>query len=156
MCIIYNSGADPGGGDAPCARPPPKIGKKIWFFGVKSWFFRRNTPKIFAPPSARRNFFKCAPYLEILDPPLGWVFGARERDVNSYSFQTRILLLHTEMCTYATKLIFDVIFFHASIYMVMVFNATYNISVILWRDRYIKMNLIVYINKYICFDFILF
>jgi hypothetical protein len=25
------------------ARPPPKIGK-IWFFGVKSWFFTRNTP----------------------------------------------------------------------------------------------------------------
>ena len=39
---------------------PPKIGK-IWFFGVKSWFFTRNTPKIFAPPSARRNFLNCAP-----------------------------------------------------------------------------------------------
>ena len=35
--------------------------KKIWFFCVKSWFFTRNTPKFFAPPSARRNFFKCAP-----------------------------------------------------------------------------------------------
>ena len=35
--------------------------EKIWFFGVKSWFFTRNTPKLFAPPSARRNFFKCAP-----------------------------------------------------------------------------------------------
>jgi hypothetical protein len=35
--------------------------EKIWFFGVKSWFFTRNTPKIFAPPSTRRNFFKCAP-----------------------------------------------------------------------------------------------
>ena len=34
---------------------------KTWFFGVKSWFFTRNTPNIFAPPSARRNFFKCAP-----------------------------------------------------------------------------------------------
>ena len=42
------------------SRAPLKIGK-IWFFGVKSWFFTRNTPKIFAPPSARRNFFKCAP-----------------------------------------------------------------------------------------------
>ena len=38
----------------------PKIGK-IWFFGVKSWFFTRNTPTIFAPPSARHNFFKWAP-----------------------------------------------------------------------------------------------
>ena len=36
-------------------------GEKIWFFGVKSWFFTRNTPNNFAPPSARRNFFKCAP-----------------------------------------------------------------------------------------------
>jgi hypothetical protein len=26
--------------------------EKIWFFGVKSWFFTRNTPNIFAPPSA--------------------------------------------------------------------------------------------------------
>ena len=80
-----NSGVDPGGGAAPGARPPPpKIGKnmifwrkivifhtkypknfraslrnwkKIWFFGVKSWFFTRNNPKNFVPPSARRNFF---------------------------------------------------------------------------------------------------
>ena len=36
---------------------PPQL-EKIWFFGVKSWFFTRNTPKIFAPPSARRYFFK--------------------------------------------------------------------------------------------------
>jgi hypothetical protein len=39
----------------------PSAIEKIWFFGVKSWFFTRNIPKIFAPPSARRNFFKCAP-----------------------------------------------------------------------------------------------
>jgi hypothetical protein len=35
--------------------------ERIWFFGVKSCFFTRNTPIFFAPPSARRNFFKCAP-----------------------------------------------------------------------------------------------
>ena len=35
---------------APGARPL-KL-EKIWFFGVKSWFFTRNTPTIFAPPSA--------------------------------------------------------------------------------------------------------
>ena len=35
--------------------------EKIWFFGVKSWFFTRNTPNIFAPAFARRNFFTCAP-----------------------------------------------------------------------------------------------
>ena len=33
------------------ARAPPKIGKNI-FFGVKSCFFTRNTPNIFAPPFA--------------------------------------------------------------------------------------------------------
>ena len=40
------------------------------FFGVKSWFFTRNTPKSFAPPSARRNLFKCHP------PPLAWNPGS--------------------------------------------------------------------------------
>jgi hypothetical protein len=33
-------------------RAPPLKLEKISFFGVKSWFFTRNTPKIFAPPSA--------------------------------------------------------------------------------------------------------
>jgi hypothetical protein len=48
-----------GGGGAP-GGPPLKL-KKIWFYGVKSWFLTRNTPKYFAPSSTRRNFFKCAP-----------------------------------------------------------------------------------------------
>ena len=39
---------------------PSAIGKK-WFFGVKSWFFTRNTQTNFAPTSARRIFFKCIP-----------------------------------------------------------------------------------------------
>jgi hypothetical protein len=44
------------------ARRAPSLKlETIWFFGVKSWFFTRNTPNIFAPPSARRNCFKCAP-----------------------------------------------------------------------------------------------
>jgi hypothetical protein len=30
---------------------PTKIGKDKIFFGVKSWFFTRNTQKMFAPPS---------------------------------------------------------------------------------------------------------
>jgi hypothetical protein len=82
------TGADPGGVGAHPARAPPLKLEKIWFFGTKSWFFKRNTPKIFAPPSAigknmifwrkswfftrntpnnfappsaRRYFFKCAP-----------------------------------------------------------------------------------------------
>jgi hypothetical protein len=53
----YDIGADPG---AHQAHAPLKL-EKIWFFGVKSWFFTRNTPKMFAPPSAWRPFFKCAP-----------------------------------------------------------------------------------------------
>ena len=66
-CILY-TGADPGGGAHP-AHAPLKL-EKIWLFGVKSWFFIRNTPNIFPPPSARRNFFKCAP------PPLTWNPGS--------------------------------------------------------------------------------
>ena len=56
ICVSIQAGADPGGRglDAPL-----KL-EKIWFFGVKSWFFTQNTQKMFAPPSARRNFFKCA------------------------------------------------------------------------------------------------
>jgi hypothetical protein len=48
------------GGGAHTARPPLKLGKNR-FFGVKSWFFTWNTPKMLAPPSARRNFLKSAP-----------------------------------------------------------------------------------------------
>ena len=33
-------------------RASPLKLEKIRFFGVKSWFFTRNTPQIFAPPSA--------------------------------------------------------------------------------------------------------
>ena len=33
-------------------RAPPLKLEKIWFFGVKSWFFTRNTANIFAPPFA--------------------------------------------------------------------------------------------------------
>ena len=56
--ILYPSwatcpGTDPGGGTS------PKIGKNM-IFCVKSWFFTRNTPNIFAPSTARRDFFKCA------------------------------------------------------------------------------------------------
>ena len=49
------------GGGGRTRRVPPLKLKKILFFGIKSWFFTRNTPKMFAPPSARRNFFNCAP-----------------------------------------------------------------------------------------------
>jgi hypothetical protein len=60
--IPYSYRGGSRGGGAPGAPPPPPLkSEKIWFFGVKSWFFTRNTPKIFAPPSARCIFFKCAP-----------------------------------------------------------------------------------------------
>ena len=58
-----------GGGVHRTRRAPHLKLKNIWFFGVKSWFFTRNTPKIFAPPSARRNFFKYA-------SPLTWNHGS--------------------------------------------------------------------------------
>jgi hypothetical protein len=40
--------------------PPPLKLEKIWFFCVKSWFFTRNTPTIFVPPSTigkNKRFF---------------------------------------------------------------------------------------------------
>jgi hypothetical protein len=46
--------------------------EKIWFFGVKSWFFTRNNPTNFTPPSSQRNFFKCAPP----PTPLTWNPGS--------------------------------------------------------------------------------
>ena len=50
-CLVHRGGSRGGG---------LKL-EKIWFFGVKSWFFTRNIPTIFALPSTRRNFFRCAP-----------------------------------------------------------------------------------------------
>ena len=73
LVLVYRyTGADPGEHTRTLPPPPPVKLEKIWFFGVKSWFFTQNTPQIFAPPFARRNFFKSAPppWLEILDPPL--------------------------------------------------------------------------------------
>jgi hypothetical protein len=64
------AGADPGG--APEAPLPPKIGK-IWFFGVKSWFFTRNTPIFFVPSSARLNLFECAPHPNLKSWIRPWV-----------------------------------------------------------------------------------
>jgi hypothetical protein len=52
---LCNPGADTGGG----ARPL-KL-EKIWFFGVKSWFFTRNTPKFSRLPPLGAIFFKSAP-----------------------------------------------------------------------------------------------
>ena len=55
-CRCGSRGSAPG---ALLPLPPLKL-EKIWFVCVKSWFFTRNTPTMFAPPSARRNYFKCA------------------------------------------------------------------------------------------------
>ena len=61
MLKMYDTGADPGGGGrAPGAAPPPKIGK-IMICWRKIVIFHTKYPKKFAPPSARRNFFKCDP-----------------------------------------------------------------------------------------------
>ena len=92
VCKYSRSGADLGG-EAPGAPPPPKKKlEKIWFFGVKSWFFTRNTPKIFAPPSARRNFFKYAP-----PPPLTWNPGSAP---NNYLFWNVFIIIVYEPWRY--------------------------------------------------------
>ena len=58
--LMSRGGFRGGGGERTRCAPPLKL-EKIWFFGVKSWFFTRNTPKIFAPPSVRCHFFKYTP-----------------------------------------------------------------------------------------------
>ena len=74
-------------GGAPGARPPLKL-EKIWFFCVKSWFFTRNTPKIFAPPSVRRNFFKGAPPPNLKSWIRPWIPPCRRsRNTHNRSFQ---------------------------------------------------------------------
>ena len=57
MCI--EQGRIQGGGRTRRAPPPPLKLEKYDFFVVKSWFFTRNTSKIFAPPSAigKKKFF---------------------------------------------------------------------------------------------------
>ena len=54
-------GGSRGGGRTRRPAPPPKIGINMIFLALNRDFFTRNTPKIFAPPSARRNCFKCGP-----------------------------------------------------------------------------------------------
>jgi hypothetical protein len=77
-CTVQSAGADPGG--AHPARTPPKIGKNMIFWR-KIVIFHTKYPKFFAPPSARRNFFKCAPLTwnpgsspdQCLSPLMLWV-----------------------------------------------------------------------------------
>ena len=76
VTIHFSQGRIQGRGAHP---PPPLKLEKIRFFGVKSWFFTRNTPTIFAPPSARCNFSKCA-------PPLTWNPGSAPVSDNKWSF----------------------------------------------------------------------
>ena len=63
-------------------RPPPQIRINMIFLCVKSWFFTRNTPNIFAPPSARRDFFSVHP------PPLTWNSGFSPERVMVMVFNT--------------------------------------------------------------------
>ena len=63
--MIYSAGAGPGfhvrGGAQPAYPPPKKNLEKIRLFGVKSYIFTRNTPKLsrFPPPGA---IFLTAPH----------------------------------------------------------------------------------------------
>ena len=81
-------GADPGG-------TPPKIGKNM-IFGVQSWFFTRNTPKMFAPSSARRNFFKCAPLTR--NPGSAPAFPVLRITSSVYPFGIFKLIYHYYVC----------------------------------------------------------
>ena len=75
----YTAGADPGGGGT----PPLKL-EKIKKFGVKSWFFTQNTPKMFASPSTQSNSFNCT--------PLTWNPGSAP--VQIWSMRMNLLLEH--------------------------------------------------------------
>ena len=104
--------------DCPCqgriqGAGPLKL-KNIWFFGVKSWFFTRNTPKIFAPPSARCNYFKCAP------PPnlKSWI---RPWDIYELIIY-HIPWIHLHVASLCFHLV-----------KVIVFNATFNINLVISR-----------------------
>ena len=75
---------------APPPPPPPPLKlEKIWFFGVKSWFFTRNTPKIsHLPPQLEKIWFfgvkswfftRNTPKISHLPPQLEkiWFFGVK-------------------------------------------------------------------------------
>ena len=61
-------------GSAPGAPPPPPLKLE------DIWFFTRNTPNIFAPPSARRNFLSAPP------PPnlKSWILPCRRQQFGIY------------------------------------------------------------------------
>jgi hypothetical protein len=68
--IQGGGGGGGGGGGAPGARPPPLLKlEKIWFFGVKSWFFLHEIPQKYSslPPLG-------AIFLSV--PPLTWNPGS--------------------------------------------------------------------------------
>ena len=108
---LYLAGADPGGGGEQPARAPPKIGKNMIFFFVKSWFFTRNTPKIFAPPSARHNFFKCAPLTWNPGSAPVWynimsIVFINEDTVKKYVHTRTFILIHyTPICVLYTYIL---------------------------------------------------
>ena len=56
MLKMYDTGADPGGGRAPGAAPPPKIGK-IMICWRKIVIFHTKYPKKFCAPLRSAQFF---------------------------------------------------------------------------------------------------
>ena len=78
----------------PAPPPLPLTWKKCDFWGVKSWFFTRNTPNIFEPPSARRNYFKCT--------SLTWnpgstpaIYRTGRKHTNHYSIHLELLWFYS-------------------------------------------------------------
>ena len=64
ITVIYRGGSR---GRRTRRAPPLKL-EKIWFFGVKSWFFTRKTPKFSRLPLLGANFLSA--------PPLTWNPGS--------------------------------------------------------------------------------
>ena len=66
--FTYNRGGSRGGASTRVRPPPSPLLEKIWFFGVKSWFFTRNT----------QNFSRLPPFGAIFlsTPPLTWNPGS--------------------------------------------------------------------------------
>ena len=85
VIVCSNPGEDPGG-----TRAPLKL-EKIWFFGVKSWFFTRNTTNIFLPPLGA--IFLCA-------PPLTWNPGSAPVIVCSNPSTVVVLIYLSYFCIY--------------------------------------------------------
>ena len=77
------------------ARFPLKL-EKIWFFGVKSWFFTRNTPKYSRlPPQLEKIRFFCVK-LWFFTPNTPQIFAPPSTIGKNMIFLRKIVIFHTK------------------------------------------------------------